>query len=224
MRETESRVRAARSVNTKKEYCHERISIKVPEVLGGQGVGNVMTLADNRRIKGLVEGRIRRAGIMRSDVHGWAEDGTAQVLETGESSIRVHCNYPAYKELSEGMEPSRFRKDNLQPAFSIAAQIVRLLFYEMGEVNFNTVRVDVYATFRVNEYRSVERCILTTTAARRDADAILWSNMSHDPERALSYFQTHYHRGPHGEIHSIHLDDEIYLPESPSMPSVHWRF
>ena len=183
-----------------------------------------MAEVDARRLKSLVEGRIRRAGIVWSHVHGWAEEGKVQVREVGKGSIRVQCNYPAYKVLGEGMEPPRWRKSNLEPAFFMAAQIVRLLFYKVSVVKFNTVRVDVYATFWISERRRSERCILTTTASREQADAILWSSMEHVPERALSYFQTHYHRGPRGEIHSIQLDDELYRPEPPEVSRLKWRF
>jgi len=179
---------------------------------------------DAHRIKGLVEGRIRRVGILRSHTHGWAEDGTVHVREVGKGSIRVQCNYPPYKVLGEGMEPPRWRKSSLEPAFSIAAQVVRLLFYEVSEAKFDTVRVDVYATFWISEFRREERCILTTTASRERADDILWSNMEHAPERALSYFQTRYHRGPRGEIRSIQLDDELYRPEPAEVSAVKWQF
>lgn len=176
------------------------------------------------RVKTLVEGRIRRGPILHSHTHGWAEDATVVVMEVGEGSIKVQCSYPAYKVLGEGMEPPRWRKSSLEPAFSIAAQTVRLLFYKVSEVKFNTVRVDVYATFWVSEFRRAERCILTTTASREQADAILWSSMDHVPERALSYFQTRYHRGPKGEIRSIQLDDELYRPEPPEVSALKWQF
>ena len=176
------------------------------------------------RLKNLVEGRIRRGPILRSHTHGWAEHARVEVMEVGEGSIRVQCNYPAYKVLGEGMEPPRWQKSSLEPAFSMAAQIVRLLFYEVSEAKFNTVRVDVYGTFWVSEFRRAERCILTTTASREQADAILWSSMDHVPERALSYFQTRYHRGRKGEIRSIQLDDELYRPEPPEVSAVKWQF
>lgn len=176
------------------------------------------------RVKGLVESLIRKYSILRSDTHGWAEDGTWEVLEISEESVRIQCSYPDYKLLSEGMGPLRFQKGFLEPAFSIAAQIIRLLFYNLSEVNFSTVRVDIYASFRLTEDKSVERCILTTTAARQDADKILWPNMSPNPQRILSYFQTRYNLGPNGEIYPIQLDDELYIPRRPDIPILHWHF
>ena len=168
-----------------------------------------MKEVDIWRIQGLVESLVRRAGILRATTQGWAEDGTLKVLEVTETSAWVQFNYPEYKTLIAGMELRRDQKDPLYPAFSVAAEIIRLLFYELSGVNLDTVRVDVWATFKVAKDKNSELCILTTTATRQVADTLLWPNMRHAPERILAHFQTRYHRGKNGEIYPIELDNKL---------------
>jgi len=167
-----------------------------------------MKEVDIWRIQGLVESLVRRAGILRATTQGWAEDGTLKVLEVTETSAWVQFNYPEYKTLIAGMELRRDQKDPLYPAFSVAAEIVRLLFYELSGVNLDTVRVDVWATFKVAKDKNSELCILTTTATRQVADTLLWPNMRHAPERILAHFQTRYNRGKGGDIYPIELGDK----------------
>lgn len=182
-----------------------------------------MKEADIWRIRGLMESLVRRSGILKATTQGWAEDGNFKVLDVKETSAWVRCNYPPYKTLIAGMEPRRGQKDSLDSAFPVAAELIRLLFYEIKDVSLDTVRVDVYATFNVEKNRTDELCILTTTATRQVADTLLWSNMRHAPERILAHFQTSYNRGKGGDIYPIKLDVEPPRTKPAQIPAKRWQ-
>ena len=78
----------------------------------------------------------------------------------------------------------------LDEAVPLAARLAEMLLYDVPNLSLGSVRVDVYATFAADGGAVTQRPILTTTASRREADAIDWDGL--DPAEILARLDTAY--------------------------------
>ncbi len=78
----------------------------------------------------------------------------------------------------------------LDEAVPLAARLAEMMLYDVPNLSLGSVRVDVYATFAADGGAAIQRPILTTTARRREADAIDWDGL--DPAEILARLDTAY--------------------------------
>ncbi|HEY8491551.1 MAG TPA: hypothetical protein VIO14_11220 [Dehalococcoidia bacterium] len=78
----------------------------------------------------------------------------------------------------------------LDVGMRVAAKLVEMLFYDVPNVRFWEVRVDVYTTFRDESGQSHQRCILSTTADRDEVEDVDWEALR--PHEIIGRFRSRY--------------------------------
>lgn len=131
----------------------------------------------------------------------WAGVQGAQLVAVTDDSASLSASAEAEFRTEEGQRVQV--SSALEEAMALATRIVDMVLYDVPNLRLGTVRVDVYTTFTTEGSAPVQRPILTTTAGRREADALAWETMT--PAEILGRFQTNYIRTPSGQAAPIDL-------------------
>jgi hypothetical protein len=86
----------------------------------------------------------------------------------------------------------------------ITARLADMLLYEIPDVKYASVRIDVYSTFRAEAGDSSQRCILTTTVDREAAEDLDWDGLP--AEEIVAFFGGRFELNEHGAAVPIEIE------------------
>jgi hypothetical protein len=140
-----------------------------------------------------------------------AVQGAQLVAVTAESATLSASAEPAFR--TEGGQRVQV-STVLDEAMAVAAKVVDMMLYDVPNPRLPRVRVDVFATFTGGDGAAVQRPILSTTAERRDAEALEWEALT--PRELLKRFDTRFEQSANGQAVPIVLDPiEGDIPQLP---------
>jgi hypothetical protein len=84
----------------------------------------------------------------------------------------------------------------IDAAVALAAALVERVMFDVPNLRLSLVRVDVYSTFRMETGVPEQRCILSVTADRAEADDMEWEALR--PAEIVGRFEHRYHVDPRG--------------------------
>lgn len=159
-------------------------------------------------IRTLVEQEIERWRTLRTpkgmNPALWNGIQTAEVAGTGRDFIHVTSSAEGEYRVVEGRHQEV--STPLDNGMKLAVALLDRLFYDIPNVKIATVRIDIYTTFRTEDGTPEQRCILTTTAERVDADHLPWEEL--EPAEIVNRFQSNYRVNERG----------VALPIDPGPP------
>lgn len=153
---------------------------------------------DRWAIRELVEQEIERWRELRvpkgTGASLWHGIQTTEVAGVGRDFIHLICSAEGEYRVVEGRRQEV--SSPLDEGMKLAAALLERLFYDVPNVRLSLVRVDVYTTFRGEDGAPEQRCILTTTAERADADRLPWDDLR--PSEIVSRFESRYQLNERG--------------------------
>ncbi len=153
---------------------------------------------DMTAITSLTEDQVsywRRSRVPRgTPVSLWRGVQSTEVLEISPSDLRVSCSVEGQYATVDGKRKEV--SSALAEAFKLTARLADMLLYDIPDVRFDRVRIDVFSTFREASGVATQQCILTTTASREVAEDLDWEGLG--PEEVVRAFGGEYRTGPNG--------------------------
>ena len=102
----------------------------------------------------------------------WSAVQTAQVVGVGADFVRLSTGVEGQYAMVDG------ERAEVSSAFDEAARVTRklgdLTLYDIPDLRLRYVQVDIYSTFRDEQERPQQRCILSTLIDRAAAGAFDW--------------------------------------------------
>jgi hypothetical protein len=160
---------------------------------------------DLRAIRGILDAEMDHWRTMRppKGINSTMWAGVQAMELIGASARTVHLSTSAAAEFRvvEGQQTQVATA--LDTAMAVSARLIEMIFYDLPHYRPETIRVDVYTTFRSVEGGAVPHPILSVDAERGDAMAIDWD----EPNvlQIIERFQTVYSLSPEGEPRPIDL-------------------
>ena len=106
----------------------------------------------------------------------WHGVQTVNIIDVSGHAARVSCSAEGEYALTEGkrLEIS----SPLNEGMKITLKLTEMLFYDVPNVKFDHVQVDVYTSFRDESGRSDAQCILSTKIERSRIRLVDWDEIS----------------------------------------------
>ncbi len=172
---------------------------------------------DLRAIRGILEAEMDHWRTMRppKGINSTVWAGVQAMELIGASAETVHLSTSAAAEFRVIDGQQTQVATALDTAMAVGARLIEMIFYDLPHYRPNTVRVDVYTTFRSEEGRASPRPILSIDAHRVDAMAIDWDEP--DVYEIMNRFETVYSVSAQGEPRPIDLppgDPDVVAAEA----------
>jgi hypothetical protein len=135
----------------------------------------------------------------------WRGVQSTEILAIATDSLHVSCSAEGLYALIDGV-----RKETSSPlaeGITTTARLADMVLYEIPDVKFDRVRIDVYSTFRTEGGASSQRCILTTTATREVAEDLEWEALS--PEEIVNAFGGRFELNEDGVALPLEVDAPV---------------
>ena len=160
---------------------------------------------DLRAIRGILDAEMDHWRTMRppKGINSTMWAGVQAMELIGASAQTVHLSTSAAAEFRVLGGRQAQIATALDTAMAVSARLIEMIFYDLPHYRPETIRVDVYTTFRSVEGGAMPRPILSVDAQRIDAMAIDWDEP--DVIRIIERFQATYAVGPEGEPRPIDL-------------------
>jgi hypothetical protein len=153
---------------------------------------------DVSAVRALLEQEIERWRTMRvpkgTPPALWHGIQTADLIAVGADAAHLTCNAEGEYRIVGGR--SQEITSPLDAGMRVAAKLCELVMYDVPNLRLAEVRIDVYSTFRTITGAPEQRCILTITAGRREADDLDWDALR--PNEIIGRFESRYHVNEHG--------------------------
>ena len=172
---------------------------------------------DLRAIRGILDAEMDHWRTMRppKGINSTMWAGVQAMELIGASARTVHLSTSAAAEFRVVDGQQTQTATALDTAMAVSARLVEMIFYDLPHYRPETIRVDVYTTFRSVEGGATPRPILSVDAERVDAMTIDWDEP--DVLQIIERFQTVYSVSPEGEPRPIDLprgDPDVIPVES----------
>ena len=158
---------------------------------------------DVSAIRALLEQEITRWKTMRvpkgTPPALWRGVQTAELVAVGPDEAQLACMAEGEHRLAAGV--SEQLVSPLDAGIRLAARLIETVMYDVPNLRLGLVRVDVYSTFRTETGAPQQRCILTVTADRAEADEIEWEALR--PNEIVGRFESRYHLNDFGVAEPI---------------------
>src|SRR5215207_4402672 len=147
---------------------------------------------DVSAIRALLEQEVTRWKTMRvpkgTPPALWHGVQTAELLAVGPDEAHLACSAEGEYRIAGGVSTEVMSP--LDAGIRLAAKLIELVMYDTPNLRLGLVRVDVFSTFRTETGAPQQRCILTVTADRPEADDIDWEALR--PNEIVGRFESHY--------------------------------
>jgi len=158
---------------------------------------------DVAAIRALLEQEIARWKTMRvprgTAPTLWHGVQTADLLAVGAREAQLACTAEGEYRIAAGQ--SQELLSPFEAGMRLAAKLIELVMYDIPNLRLSLVRVDVYSTFRAATGAPQQRCILSVTADRPEADDIEWEALR--PNEIIGRFENRYHLNDFGVAEPI---------------------
>jgi hypothetical protein len=134
----------------------------------------------------------------------WHGVQTADLVAVGPDAAQLACTAEGeFRHVGGRAEEVTSAFD---AAVALAAKLIELVMYDTPNLRLGLVRVDVFSTFRAESGAPEQRCILSVTADRAEADDMEWEALR--PREIVGRFEHRYHVDARGVA-------EPFEPEPP---------
>ena len=141
----------------------------------------------------------------------WHGVQTAELLEVGDDHVRVSASAEGqYAVVGRRREEV---SSALREGMKVTVKLADMLLYAVPNVEFDSVQIDVYTTFRGRSGAANQRCILSTVVRRSEAKGLDWDETP--PEQIVARFGGRFRVDRQGHAQPIDPDDEAVEAEAP---------
>ncbi len=106
----------------------------------------------------------------------WHGVQTVNVTDVSGTAARVSCNAEGEYALTDGKRTET--SSPLNEGMKITLKLAEMLLYDVPNVKFDQVQIDVYTSFRDESGRSEAQCILSTKIDRSRISLVDWDVIS----------------------------------------------
>ena len=155
---------------------------------------------------------VRRPKEIAPDV--WRGVQSVALVDVAAGSASVSCQVESEYRLLNGrwLEVS----SPLQEGFSVTARLADMLLYDVPNLRLDSVRIDIYTTFRDADGTAERACILTTNVRRDVAREVDWEEWT--PVEIVDAFGGRYRLGERGVALPIDPIEGALAPEPGGLP------
>ena len=151
---------------------------------------------------------IKRPREVAPDV--WRGVQSVALVDVAAGSASVSCQVESEYRLLNGrwLEVS----SPLQEGFAVTARLADMLLYDVPNLRLDSVRIDIYTTFRDADGTAERVCILTTNVSRELAREVDWEEWT--PAEIVDAFGGRYRLGERGVALPVDPVEGAAAPES----------
>jgi hypothetical protein len=141
----------------------------------------------------------------------WRGVQSVEIQAITAADLHVSCSAEGIYAVLNGVRQET--SSPLAEGMKITARLTDMLLYEIPDVKFESVRIDVYSTFRSESGESTQRCILSTVARREVAEDLDWDALA--PEEIVAAFEGRFALNERG----VALPFDVEPPPEESQPA-----